>query len=100
LKANEFHEVHALVDMFVDSPMMDGVLKAHAEMNDVERHYEVTGESDIVTLVPACDIQGFGDTLKDKIMRIVGVKSTVCAIVLQAHRGPDCEDRRLADAQA
>ncbi len=78
----------AFVDIFVDSPTMDEVVEALNKLPNVEELYEVTGEFDIVTLVSAADIEEFRDTLKNKILKIHGVKSTVSAIVLHTHKGP------------
>jgi len=78
----------AFVDIFVDSPTMDEVVDALNKLPNVEELYEVTGEFDIVTLVSAADIEEFRDTLKNKILKIHGVKSTVSAIVLHTHKGP------------
>ena len=82
----------AFVDIFVESPEMDNVLIALAELEHLEELYEFTGEFDIVTLVSAADIEEFRDILKNKIMKIKGVKSTVSSIVLKAHKGPKCEE--------
>ena len=76
------------MDIFVDSPTMDEVVEALNKLPNVEELYEVTGEFDIVTLVSAADIEEFRDTLKNKILKIHGVKSTVSAIVLHTHKGP------------
>jgi DNA-binding Lrp family transcriptional regulator len=78
----------AFVDIFVDSPSMDDVVQALGKIPTIEELYEVTGEFDIVTLVSAGDIEEFRDTLKNKILKIKGVKSTVSAIVLHTHKGP------------
>jgi DNA-binding Lrp family transcriptional regulator len=78
----------AFVDIFVDSPSMDDVVQALGRIPNIEELYEVTGEFDIVTLVSATDIEEFRDTLKNKILKIKGVKSTVSAIVLHTHKGP------------
>ena len=40
----------AFVDIFVESPEMDDVLAALAQLEHLEELYEVTGEFDIVTL--------------------------------------------------
>jgi DNA-binding Lrp family transcriptional regulator len=80
----------AFVDIFVESPEMDTVLTSLAQLEHLEELYEVTGEFDIVTLVSAADIEEFRDILKNKIMKIKGVKSTVSSIVLKAHKGPKC----------
>jgi len=45
-------------------------------------------------MVSAADIEEFRDILKNKIMKIKGVKSTVSSIVLKAHKGPKCVDER------
>jgi DNA-binding Lrp family transcriptional regulator len=78
------------VEIFVESPEMDNVLSSLSEFEYLERLYEVAGEFDIVTLVSASDIEQFRDILKNKIMKTKGVKSTVCSIVLKAHKGPKC----------
>ena len=57
------------------------------EITDV---YEVTGEYDIVCLLRTESILAFREVLKNKILRIPGVKSTVSAIVLYTHK----RDRR------
>jgi len=78
----------AFVDIFVESPYMDDVVAALSKLERIEELYEVTGEFDIVTLVSATDIEEFRDVLKNKIMKIRGVKSTVSSIVLKTHKGP------------
>jgi DNA-binding Lrp family transcriptional regulator len=82
----------AFVDIFVDSPALDDVVKALAELPNVEELYEVTGEFDIVTLVSVAGIEEFRDFLKNKILKIKGVKSTVTSIVLNAPKGPRCNN--------
>jgi DNA-binding Lrp family transcriptional regulator len=77
----------AFVDIFVESPALDDVVKALGELSNVEEIYEVTGEFDIVTLVSAADIEEFRDFLKNKLLKIKGVKSTVTSIVLSAAKG-------------
>ena len=78
----------AFVDIFVDSPTMDEVVQSLGKLPNVEELYEVTGEFDIVTLVSAADIEEFRDFLKNKLLKIKGIKSTVTAIVLNAPKGP------------
>ena len=80
----------AFVDIFVESPQMDEVVQALAQLPNTEELYEVTGEFDIVSLVSAADIEEFRDVLKNKIMKIKGVKSTVTSIVLHSHKGARC----------
>lgn len=88
----------AFVDIFVESPNMDDVISELARLPNMEELYEVTGEFDIVSLVSASDIEEFRDILKNKIMKIKGVKSTVSSIVLHAHKGPRCNGKTAAAA--
>ena len=81
----------AFVDIFVESHDMDSVLSSLSELEYLEELYEVTGEFDIVTLVSASDIEQFRDMLKNKIMKIKGIRSTMSSIVLKAHKGPKCK---------
>jgi DNA-binding Lrp family transcriptional regulator len=81
----------AFVDIFVESSELDSVLEALSKLENLEELYEVTGEFDIVTLVSASDIEEFRDILKNRIMKVKGIKSTVSSIVLKAHKGPKCE---------
>jgi len=78
----------AFVDIFVESPALDDVVRALSRLPNVEELYEVTGEFDIVTLVSTADIEEFRELLKNKILKIKGVKSTVTSIVLGAPKGP------------
>jgi DNA-binding Lrp family transcriptional regulator len=78
----------AFVDIFVDSPSYDEVVAQLAKLENLEELHEVTGEFDIVTLVSAKDIEEFREVLKNKIMKIKGVKSTVSSVVLKTHKGP------------
>ena len=77
----------AFVDIFVESPLLDDVVKALNQLPNVEELYEVTGEFDIVSLVSAADIEEFRDFLKNKLLKIKGIKSTVTSIVLNTAKG-------------
>ena len=73
--------LHAFVDIFVESQMMDEVVDALTKMENVEELHEVTGEIDIVALISASDIEELREILKNRVMKIKGVKSTVSSIV-------------------
>ena len=75
------------VNIFVESPDLDEVVQALSQLSNVKELYEVTGEFDIVALVSAADIEEFRDVLKNKILKIKGVRSTVTSIVMNAHKG-------------
>jgi len=78
----------AFVNIFVESPTLDDVVRELSKLSNVEELYEVTGEFDIVTLVSAADIEEFRDFVKNKLLKINGVRSTVTSIVLNAPKGP------------
>jgi len=84
--------LHAFVDIFVESQMVDEVIEEILKMDNVEELHEVTGEMDIVALISAKDIEEFRDIVKNRILRIHGVKGTVTSIVLQVHKGSKCRD--------
>src|SRR5881409_4176159 len=88
----------AFVSIFVESPYMDDVVQALSRLDKVVDLYEVTGEFDIVTVVSADDIEEFRDVLKNKIMKIRGVKSTVSSIVLKTHKGARLSGEFLSPA--
>ena len=75
------------MNISVESPVLDDVVQALSQLSNVEELYEVTGEFDIVALVSASDIEEFRDLLKNKILKIKGVRSTVTSIVMNAHKG-------------
>ena len=79
---------------------MDEVVQALQKLPNMEELYEVTGEFDIVSLVSAADIEEFRDILKNKIMKIRGVKSTVTSVVLHSHKGPRCAENGTSPAAA
>jgi len=81
----------AFVNIFVESSEMDNVVTALDELESLEELYEVTGEFDIVSLVSATDIEEFRDVLKNKIMKIKGVKSTITNIMLHQCKESRCQ---------
>ena len=84
------HELHAFVNIFAEVSFIDEVIEALSKIDAVEELYEVTGEFDIVTLVCASDVEDLSDVLKNRIMKIKGVKSTVTSLVLMPHIGLKC----------
>lgn len=84
--------ITAIVDIFVDTLREEEVVKELCLLEAVEEVYEVTGEFDIATVVRTRDIEEFRDTLKNKIMKIAGVKSVVSSIVLGAAKGQRSEE--------
>jgi len=84
------NQLLASVNIFVDPSQKDQVLTALEELKNIEEIYEVTGEYDIVSLVSASCLEEFRDVLQKKIMKIVGIKSTITTIILRPYKGPRC----------
>ncbi len=80
-------KVMSFVEIFVDPAFMDDVVKELSSIDDVVQVYEVTGEFDIIAMTLSDDMEQFRDMLKNKIMKIKGIKTTVSSIVLKADKG-------------
>jgi len=78
--------VRAFVNIFVESKELDSVTEALMKLPEVADIYEVTGEYDIVALVTTDTISSFRDFLKNKILKINGIRSTVTAVVIYTHK--------------
>jgi DNA-binding Lrp family transcriptional regulator len=87
-------KMHAFVHIFVESAQIDAVVASLQRISNIEEIFHVTGEFDLVTFVSAEDIEQFRDVLKNKIMKVSGVRSTVSSVVL--HRHGHMESRPLA----
>lgn len=66
-----------LLNLFVESQELESVTRALEKLPQVTDLYEVTGEYDLVALMTTDSINGFRDLLKNKILRIKGIRSTV-----------------------
>jgi len=76
----------AIIHIFVDSSRLEDVASEINKLEEALDVYEVTGEFDIIAIVRADDVVTFRKLLKDKIMKIDGVKSTVTSMVLYTHK--------------
>jgi len=77
----------AFIDIFVDSSLLGEVVNALTEFPNVEEIYEVTGEYDVFALVSAEGIEEFRDFLKNKVLKIPGIKSTFTSILRHSAKG-------------
>lgn len=78
--------VLAIIHVFVDSSKLESVANEINKIEEALDVYEVTGEFDIIAIVSTNDIVSFRKLLKDRIMKIDGVKSTVTSMVLYTHK--------------
>jgi len=87
----------ASVNIFTDTAQIDDVLEALRKLENIEEVYEVAGQYDIVTLVSTSTLEEFRDILQKQIMKIKGEKSTISTIILDTHKGPRCQGKKLID---
>lgn len=80
------NEVRVILNLFVDSKELERVIDSLVKLPEVTDVYEVTGEYDVVSLLRTENILAFREILKNKVLKIPGVKSTVSAIVLYTHK--------------
>lgn len=78
--------VRAFIEIFVDPSLMDDVVKGLSAIDDVTAVYEVTGEFDIIVATRSKDMEEFRDLLKNRIMKIKGIKTTISSIVLNTDK--------------
>ena len=70
----------------MDSPFKTEVLTALTRLPNIEELYEVSGNSDIVSLVSGRDIDEIRDLLKNDIRKIPGIRNVLTSIVLNSPR--------------
>jgi len=78
--------VVVILNIFVQSKELDRVAKKLLALPEVKDLYEVTGEYDIVATIEAKDIATFRTLIKEKILAIEGIRSTVSAVILYTHK--------------
>ena len=79
-------EVRVFLNLFVESKELENVTQSLVKLPEVTDVYEVTGEYDIVCMLKVESILAFRNVLKDKVLKINGVRSTVSSVVLYEHK--------------
>ena len=79
-------KIRVILNITIESRDLDDVSKALAELPEIVDVYEVTGESDIVAIVEADDVIDFRNMLKNRILKIDGVTTTVSSVVMYIHK--------------
>jgi DNA-binding Lrp family transcriptional regulator len=78
--------VVVILNIFVQSKELERVTKKLLALPEVKDLYEVTGEYDIVCTLETKDIAAFREFIKEKILAIEGIRSTVSAVILYIHK--------------
>ena len=79
-------DVRVFLNLFVESKELDHVTENLVKLPEVVDVYEVTGEYDMVVTLKVENILAFRELLKNKVLKINGVKSTVSSVVLYTHK--------------
>ncbi len=79
-------DVRVFLNLFVESRELEKVTESLVKLPEVTDVFEVTGEYDIVVELKVEDILAFRELLKNRVLRIPGVKSTVSSVVLYTHK--------------
>ncbi len=79
-------DVRVFLNLFVESKELENVTDSLVKLQAVTDVYEVTGEYDIVCMLKVDSILAFREILKNKVLKINGVKSTVSSVVLYEHK--------------
>jgi DNA-binding Lrp family transcriptional regulator len=79
-------KIQVILNITIESRDLDEVSRSLASLPEVTDVYEVTGESDIVAIVKADDVIDFRNMLKNKILKIDGIKTTVTSVIMYMHK--------------
>ncbi len=79
-------DVRVFLNLFVESRELEKVTESLVKLPEVTDVFEVTGEYDIVVELKVEDILAFRELLKNRVLKIPGVKSTVSSVVLYTHK--------------
>jgi len=74
------------LNIFVESQELERVAQTLRDFPEVTDVFEVTGEYDLVALIQTDSITSFRKLLKDKILGVKGIRSTVSAVVIHTHK--------------
>ncbi len=83
-----------ILNIFVESKDLGKVTKKLTEIDCIDDVYEVTGESDIVVVLDVPDVLGFREVLRDQILDIDGIRSTVSSVITYTHK----KDGKIPDS--
>lgn len=83
--------VRAILHIFVETNSLERVAEAINRIPESLDVYEVTGEFDIIAMVDVHSIEELRELMRDKILKIPGIKSTVTSIVLHTYKKAGAE---------
>jgi len=72
----------ALIEIVVEPKKLENVCKKLSELKEAVKVYEITGEFDVFVELDVDSMNSLRKILKEKILRIDGVKTTHSSVVL------------------
>ena len=79
-------DVRVILNLFVESKELENVTENLARLPEVTDVFEVTGEYDMVVMLKLENMLAFRELLKNQVLKVNGVKSTVSSVVLYTHK--------------
>ncbi|MFW9907019.1 MAG: Lrp/AsnC ligand binding domain-containing protein [Candidatus Thorarchaeota archaeon] len=79
-------KIRILLNITIESRDLDEIARELAALPFVMDLYEITGESDIVLVLEAENVIDFRNMLKNQILCVKGVKTTVSSVVMYVHK--------------
>ena len=79
-------EIYWFLNIYSESKKLDSIIEKLINFKEVVDLFEVTGDYDIVALVKAKTPLEFRRFLKDKILRIDGVRGTNSTLILYVNK--------------
>ena len=77
--------IRVILSVYIESNLEE-VAHGLVDIPEVIDVFEVTGEADIIAILEADDVMQFRNILKNNILRIPGIKSTVSSVVMYVHK--------------
>lgn len=79
--------VKAMVFLVVEPRMIGEVASTLANMEGVEKVYEITGQYDVVAILSSKDYETLASRVRDEILRIEGVLRSVTSFIVAEYGG-------------
>ncbi|MBS7658970.1 MAG: Lrp/AsnC ligand binding domain-containing protein [Candidatus Bathyarchaeia archaeon] len=75
-----------ILNIFIEQKRSDKIIKELSKLPEIKDVYEVIGECDLIALASVNDSNEFKEFLKNKTLKIKGVKSAVTMIVSHIYK--------------
>ncbi len=86
--------MYTIINIYTESRSLDSVVNKLKRMEEVVDLYEVTGDYDVVAIVRSKNQKDLREFIKNKMLRIEGIKGTNTVVILHVAKreGKEVED--------